>query len=239
MNTILFDLDGTLLPMDLDAFMQEYMKRICSKLNHILPPEKTNKFIWDSTVEMIKNLDPDKTNKDVFMEHFCNLACVEGDFIYDVFLDFYNNEYREISGMYHVSDEILEAVAILKSKGFELVIATNPLFPMQAIQERIKWAGLNGEDFKLVTCFEEMHFCKPQTQYYEEILKRINKTPEECLMVGNDVVEDLAAKIIGVKTYLIKDHVINRKNIEFTTDYQGSYSDFLEYVKNLPMAKES
>lgn len=239
MNTILFDLDGTLLPMDLDAFMHEYMKRICTKLHHILPPEKANKFIWDSTMEMVKNLDPYKTNKEVFMEHFCKAASVEEDFIYDLFLDFYNNEYRGIAGMYHVSEEVLDAVKTLKSKGFELVIATNPLFPMQAIQERIKWAGLDSSDFKLVTCFEEMHFCKPQIKYYEEILERINKAPEECLMVGNDVIEDLAAKTLGIKTYLIKDHVINRKNIEPNTDYQGNYKEFLEYVKALPPVNEN
>jgi FMN phosphatase YigB (HAD superfamily) len=239
MNTILFDLDGTLLPIDLDAFMKEYMHRLCLKLHHVFPPDKTTKYIWDSTFEMVKNLDPEKTNKEVFMEHFCNIASVDGDYIYDIFLDFYNNEYRDISGMYRVSEEILEAVANLITKGYELVIATNPLFPMQAIQERIKWAGLNFEDFKLVTCFEEMHFCKPQFQFYDEILKKIGKTPEECLMVGNDVVEDLAAKKIGIKTFLIEDHIINRKNIDFDTDFKGSYKDFLEYVKVLPNIKKS
>lgn len=234
MNTILFDLDGTLLPMDLNVFMKAYMKKICFKLKHILEPDKAYKYIWDATFEMVKNLDDTKTNQEVFMNKFCEIASVDNGYIYDVFLDFYNNEYKELQEMFDPSEEMVESVKILKQKGYDLVVATNPLFPMQAIEERIKWANLDVNEFTLVTSFEDMHFCKPQIQYFQEILEKIGKKPEECLMVGNDTEEDLVAKKVGIRTYLIENYVINKSGSEIQTDYKGSYKEFLEFVKCLP-----
>ncbi len=129
---------------------------------------------------------------------------------------------------------MLEALEILKEKGYELVIATNPLFPKFAIDQRIQWAELVHEDFSHITYFEDSHYCKPNVEYYSEILETIGKNPQECMMVGNDAEEDLAAGALGITTYLITNHLLNRKSLEYTADHEGTYKDFLMFAESMP-----
>jgi FMN phosphatase YigB (HAD superfamily) len=57
----------------------------------------------------------------------------------------------------------------------------------------------------LVTHIDNMSFCKPRIEYYLEISQKINENPENCMMVGNDPVNDLIAAHTGMKTYLTDD----------------------------------
>lgn len=239
MNTVLFDLDGTLLPFDTEVFEEEYFKRLLNKLSDLFPSDDLKRYIWDSTIEMVKNMDENMTNKDVFLKKFSEFTDLNINEIYDRFMDFYHTDYMTLGEIFIRSEYMINAVKTLNEKGYTLVVATNPLFPLDALKERIKWAGLDAEDFSLITSFENMHFCKPQIKYYEEILKKINKTQMDCLMVGNDVEEDLIAKKIGIKTYLLEDYIINKKNIEYLTDYRGTSREFYQFTANLPYVKKN
>jgi FMN phosphatase YigB (HAD superfamily) len=128
---------------------------------------------------------------------------------------------------------IKESIEILKKKNYKLVIATNPLFPRKAILHRIEWAGLDVKDFIYVTSYEDNHFCKPQLHFYREILDAIGGTPGQCMMVGNDVQEDLIAQNLGMETFFIKNHMIHRTKDAVDCTYEGNYEDFYNFVKNL------
>jgi FMN phosphatase YigB (HAD superfamily) len=186
---------------------------------------------------MVLNNEADRTNKDVFMKKFSELTNKDADVMYDTFMDFYFGEYKTMGELISPLEHIRDSIKILKEKGYKLIVATNPLFPTEAIIERIKWAGLETSDFEYITSFEHMHFCKPNTSYYKEILTIINKEPENCIMVGNDVEEDLGAGKLGIKTFLIKNHIINKKNVEPNTDYTGTYEDFYKFANELPYIK--
>jgi FMN phosphatase YigB (HAD superfamily) len=93
---------------------------------------------------------------------------------------------------------------------------------------------LKRDDFSYVTSFENNHYCKPQPQFFQEILGDIHKTPQECMMVGNDAQEDMVAGVLGIKTYLITTHLVNRDDKPLVADHQGNYEDFLLFVQNLP-----
>jgi len=97
---------------------------------------------------------------------------------------------------------------------------------------------LNVEDFLLITDYEAMHFCKPNIEYYQEILTIIEKKPQECLMVGNDVQEDLIASQLGIKTFLLTEHMIHRESKEPNADYMGNYIDLLKFASDLPNLKK-
>lgn len=236
MNTILFDLDGTLLPLNNELFETEYFKMLSRKLIHVLSPDETVKYIWEATLEMIINNESYRTNKDVFMGRFNELTGQDMDEMNNVFMEFYRNEYRALGKLFTPSRFAIDSVIELKQRGYTLVVATNPLFPMEAIHQRIEWAGLEPKDFVLITSFEEMHFCKPNPNYYAEILSRIGKKAEECMMVGNDVEEDLVAGTLGIKTYLIEDNILNKKGLKWKADFSGSYEDFYKFVRSLPEA---
>ncbi|AOT68502.1 HAD family hydrolase [Geosporobacter ferrireducens] len=237
-NTILFDLDGTLLPMDVDVFMSNYFKALGKKCAHLVDPKKLPKMILDSTECMVRSVDAVKTNQEVFMEDFAKK--IESDFqsLLPVLDEFYKEEFQNLKFTTQPVEIVVEVIKILKEKGYTLVVATNPLFPRQAILHRIQWSGLEENDFSLITDYESMHFCKPNLDFYSEILQKIEKRSEECIMVGNDVQEDIIAEKLGMKTFLIEDNIINRENKEPSPEYRGSYQDLLDFVMALPNLKK-
>lgn len=233
MNTVLFDLDGTLLPMDAEEFEKAYFGLLSQKFLDLHTPKEFVSIVWSATKEMVMNTDL-KTNETVFLQAMAKLVNSKDIQEYhDRFLKFYHHEFDLVKHAVKPTVIIPKIIELLKKKGYTLVVATNPMFPKVAIEKRIRWAGLNVEDFEYITSFEKNHYCKPQVKFYEEICQQISKEPHECLMVGNDTVEDLIASTLGIKTYLINDHAIVRPNAIDPT-YQGSYQEFLTFVQSLP-----
>jgi FMN phosphatase YigB (HAD superfamily) len=174
-----------------------------------------------------------KTNEEVFMSKFSELIGGDISKYQERFNAFYDTLFHKTRKAAESNALVKESIAILKSKNYKLVIATNPLFPRKAIQHRIEWAGLDLKDFIYVTSYEDNHYCKPQLHFYREILDKVGKKPEQCMMVGNDVQEDLVALKLGLKTFLINNHLINRTKDVIECSFQGNYEDFYEYVKAL------
>lgn len=233
-NTILFDLDGTLLSMDTDLFIEKYFKALSIKLADYFTADEVVKYFWDSTRYMIEDVNPNKTNQEAFFEDFYQNIGEDKAALNDILEEFYADDFNSIKGVSKVNQHIVDSVKLLKAKGYKIVVATNPLFPLTAILNRIEWAGLNQDDFYFITSFEDMHYCKPQVAYYQEVLEKIDKQASECLMVGNDVNEDMIAKEIGIYTYLITDNIIGDINDNKNIDYQGKYIDFYNFVEDLP-----
>jgi FMN phosphatase YigB (HAD superfamily) len=231
-NTILFDLDGTLLPMDIKIFEKVYFGSLS---RHFMDKHDLQSFIdliWGATKAMVANTEH-RTNEEVFMEAMKLSVHEQLDEYKARFNHFYQTDFDAVKQSVSKNEDILSAVKILKKKGYQLVIATNPMFPRLAIEKRISWAGLDIEDFSYVTSFEDNHYCKPQPKFYQEVLSEIGKSPFECLMVGNDTYEDLIAGKLNIATYLIEDHAIVRDHA-LTPTYQGTYKDFLSFVDALP-----
>ena len=232
-NTILFDLDGTLLPMDTEVFTKRYFKELAIKLKDYFTPDEITKQMWDSTEYMMNNKDLNLSNQEAFFEDFYKKVPHKEEILNPIFDDFYEKDFNNIKDVSKKNDDMVKAVKVLKEKGYELVVATNPLFPKSAILNRINWAGLEESDFMFITSFEEMHYAKQNINFYKEILDKVSKEPSECLMVGNDVREDMVVSEIDIKTYLITDHAsgdITDKNI----DYSGNYKDFYKFAKAMP-----
>jgi len=114
-----------------------------------------------------------------------------------------------------------------------VVLATNPLFPSVATKNRIRWAGLDPEDFEYFTTFENSHYCKPNLDYYREIMDKLYLKPEECLMVGNDTQEDMVAEQLGMKVFLLTDCLINKAGEDISQYPHGSFTQLDAYLKEL------
>ena len=65
------------------------------------------------------------------------------------------------------------------------------------------------------------------------ILEKHGLQPEECLMVGNDVSEDMSAELCGMKVFLLTDCLINSDNKDLSCYKQGTFDDLLDYIKTL------
>ena len=230
---ILFDLDGTLLPMDQSKFAKDYFARIARRMvPYGYDPTDMVKTIF-SSCHAIATADGSRTNEEVFwafmVDHF-------GKGILDRLPDFdrfYEEEFCEVRATCGFDPAASEVVHSLKDMGYRVAMATNPLFPRTATYQRIGWTGISPEEFELFTTFEDFHFCKPNPKYYMEVMDRLGVSPEECLMVGNDVDEDMIAETLGAKVFLINRTVLCKSGKDYSHYPQGSLNDLLEYVKTL------
>ena len=232
LDTFLFDLDGTLLPIDMDSFMKIYMEELGLFFKGVIAPETLKKALWSGVHDMVKN-DGGMTNQEVFIRKFCSLVERDRDELTNMFERFYKSSYLNTRTSVSDIPLIRESVAELKARGYQMIIATNPVYPREAIDRRIEWAGFYPDDFIYISSYENSHFCKPSTEFYREILEHTGKTPGQCIMVGNDVQEDLAASDLGMQTYLIRDFIIHRGKDEPVCTYSGDYEDFHLFVKKL------
>ena len=77
-KAVLFDLDGTLLPMDQEVFIKAYFKGLSGKLIPLgYAPEQLIDTIWKGTAAMIKN-DGSKLNEELFWEVFAGVYGEKG-----------------------------------------------------------------------------------------------------------------------------------------------------------------
>ncbi len=216
---VLFDLDGTLLPMNNEEFAKSYFHYLGSHVKEVMEPKVVIEQLLAATARMIKDRDSSLTNEAVFMKHFTAGLGAQAEHVVARIMDFYANHFWQLRKVTRLAPEARQAIEIVLQKGGAAVIATNPIFPRLATQQRLAWAGLESFSFPLVTVYENSHFCKPNPDYYREILDRMGWRAEECLMVGNDVEEDLVAENVGIKTCLVTDDLINGKNLALQADY--------------------
>ncbi len=227
---ILFDLDGTLLPMEQEHFIKTYFQKLAEKLSHHgYEPKKLVDAIWTGTAAMVKN-DGSCTNEEAFWKCFESIYGQEARQDEALLEEYYRNEFQQVREVCGYHPQAREVVRTLKKKGYRLILATNPIFPAIATESRIRWAGLEPEDFEFYTTYENSNYCKPNPAYYREILDRLGCKAEECLMVGNDVEEDMIARTIGMEVFLLSDCLINKKGRELTEFPRGSFSDLMTYL---------
>ncbi len=234
MNTVLFDLDGTLLPMDQEAFMEAYFQALTLKMApYGMDQKKLLQSVWIGTMSMIRN-DGSMTNEQRFWNNFSGKEGEDMRRLKPVFEDFYRNEFVAAKRATVRHPEAANMIRLLKNKGYRVVLATNPLFPRIATLNRIQWAGLKEEDFELITTYENSSYCKPNKEYYRSILKEIGKDPSECIMVGNDVQDDMCAAELGIEPYLLTDCLINKEGADISGYRQGGFVELVDYIRGLP-----
>ncbi len=230
-DTILFDLDGTLLPMDQEQFVNTYLDLLTRKLEpYGYHPQKLTAAIWSGTSAMVQN-DGTRTNEAAFWQDFAEIFGPGARADEPLFEEFYAADFAGARKVCGQAPALAELVRELKARGLRLVLATNPIFPAVATFQRIRWAGLDPADFQLVTTYENSRFCKPNPAYYREILANLGKTPETCLMVGNDVEEDMVpAAALGLETFLLTPCLINRRGRDVTEFCHGGAAELKEFL---------
>lgn len=232
-KVVLFDLDGTLLPMEQETFAKAYMGGLAKSLSKYgYEPNKLIQTVWAGTAAMIKN-DGAKTNEEVFWE--TAKACYGKDLRADeaFFEEFYQTDFDKVQTSCGYTPKAAELIAKIKGKGLRIALATNPIFPAIATRKRVAWAGLSLQDFELVTSYENSRHCKPNVAYYEDILRELGVSGEDCLMVGNDVNEDLVAANLGMQVFLLTDCMINRDGKDIAVYPRGSFEELTKFIENL------
>ena len=232
-TTILFDLDGTLLPMDLDLFMKEYMRTLTAKVAPLgFDTQKLISVILRGTKAMMAN-DGSQTNEDLLWDMFVAEFGEYARKTESVFMDYYHNEFQEIRNVCGFDSAAAACIHEIKKMGFRVALATNPLFPAIATQSRIRWIGLEPEDFELVTTYENYSHCKPNPAYFQDVLHALGVTAQECIMVGNDTVEDMAADKLGIPVFFLTHSLLNKNDLDLSQHPHGDFADLMDYIRGL------
>lgn len=205
-GAILFDLDDTLLDNSNERFLPAYFQALTYKLGHLVSPDEFVAHLIYATQRVIANTDPTRTNKEVFWADFLPAVGLPADELMPILQDFYTHDFPRLKRFTRRLPEAHQVVQEAFDRGYDVVIATNPLYPRQAILHRLEWAGVADFPYCLITSYENMHFAKPQPAYYREIAERIGRAPEECLMVGDDLENDIRpASEAGMHAFWITD----------------------------------
>ena len=237
-KAILFDLDGTLLPMDMETFTGGYFSLLAKKAAPFgYEAKELVKNVWAGTKAMVLN-DGSCTNEERFWQYFAGAYGAEKLKDRQMFDDFYANEFDGAKEFTWFNPKASETVSLCKELGFRTILATNPLFPEIATRKRITWAGFSPEDFEYFTTYENSCFCKPNPRYYEELLKKMDLKGGECLMVGNDAEEDMIAKTLGMEVFLLTDCLVNAKQKDISGYRQGSFDKLQEVVRSLDAVRK-
>lgn len=234
-SAILFDLDGTLLPMKQDTYAAAYIKGVAAAAApHGYEPKGFSRAVMSGIAAMVKN-NGSKTNEAAFWD---SLADTYGEIVkrhMRMFDEFYEVDFQKIKDVCGFAPRAAELIQFVKEMGYRVVLATNPIFPSVATESRIRWAGLKPEDFEIYTTYENSHYCKPSLDYYEEIMKQLNIYPEECLMVGNNVEEDMIAESLGMKVFLLTDCLINEQDADISAYPHGNFDDLFRFINALSL----
>ncbi len=242
-RAICFDLDGTLLPMDIDAFMSAYFKRIAA----FMAAQGMNapafmEALKAGTQEMAKHADG-RTNEQAFWETFfpvyeaatgAPLTDAERGEMRELATKFYEEDFPHIGDGFTPNPASARVVDALAEKGYPLVLATMPMFPRVAVEHRLAWAGVDPAKFACITSYENATSVKPKQTYFAEVLAAIGVPGQDVLMVGNNTMEDMAVLDLGVDGYLVTDWLLDPVSFDLTTIKHGTMDEFVAWAEALP-----
>lgn len=234
LQAVLFDLDGTLLQMDAKEFVNEYLKEISAATAALVEPEYFARALLASTHVMMQIRKQKKTNADVFWLDFRRRIGETTDDLKPLLDDFYANRFKKLSRVAKPNDNSYQAVQKALDLGLRIVLATNPVFPESAIRDRMDWAGVGEFPWDLVTSYENMHSSKPHPEYYLEIASQLKVNPKDCLMVGNEMENDIRpAAAVQMSTFFVTDCPINNNPDYFKADGSGNLDDFIIWLTDV------
>ena len=222
-RAILFDLDGTLLDNDMHEFLPHYFRKLSARVAHLIPPDEFMDCLMRATDAMLAN-DGQATNEEVFARVFYSLVGVAREEMESTLLEFYAVDFPLLKKYTRRKPEAPGVVQQAFDLGCDVVVATNPLFPATAVEQRMEWAGVAGFPYRLVTSYENCRAAKPSLLYFEQILEALDCPAGAALVVGDEDM-DMVAAHLGCRTFLVPG---SRTELAPTTpepDYRGSLAD--------------
>jgi FMN phosphatase YigB (HAD superfamily) len=223
-RTVLFDLDGTLLPVEMGFFLKHYMDSLARNFEDGMLRSAFEKALLGATYEMINNMDPSVGNMDAFASAFARRSGLPWESVWPTIQRYYVEDYPNLRQHVPANSSALSVVKQCITNGWDIVLATQPIFPEDAVRERMKWCGVDALPWRFVSTLDNMHFCKPHLEYYREVLDSTRLDAAHCVMVGNDMQEDMVAKRLGMKTFQVEDHLID-KGEDMKPDGRGRLID--------------
>ena len=236
-DAILFDLDGTLIHLPQEEFSRGTTLLMAKVLSPALGiPEKVIAEGLIRGVEAMIRNDGSRGNYDAFFDAWeaatgASPECrAEADALFNAY---YQNEFRSFKAITTENPFVPEVLSNARRLADRVILATLPVFPACAQEVRLSWIGLSPLDFDLVTDFSNCRFSKPDPRYFSDICAAFSLDPARCLMVGNDVCDDiLPALSVGMSAYLVTDCLLNG-HLPAPGAQRSSFAGFSAYLSSL------
>lgn len=242
-KAILFDLDDTLLINPTEGFVIEYL-RLADKYFAQRWEYPHIARILLSTMRLLKTRDTfTQTNYDVLVNAISEQTGREKTSVTMAFEDFLSSYYPSLQACTQALPQAAEIVENLRSRDYAIIIATNPIYPALAIQQRLAWAALPDTPgyYAFVSHAQNMHFIKPSSAYYAEIIARVGVEPDEAIMVGDSWDNDIApARRLGLHTYQVTPQSLASENNGTIHQFYdlAANSDWFETLTPFPHTPE-
>lgn len=230
LKALLLDLDDTLLGNPMETFIPAYFQALTDFVTEIQPPQRLIDQLLQATRTMDRNDGTGASNEEVFAQAFFPGLGVAREEIEPVFERFYAEGFGGLQPLTSFRAAAPELVDWAFDQGLQVAIATNPMFPRSAIEQRMAWAGVGVDryDFDHVTFYENSHATKSHPAYYRQILEILGRRPEDCLMVGDnwnwDIVQTAS---VGISGYWIADPTTPQPGGSEMLVGQGTLDDLL------------
>jgi FMN phosphatase YigB (HAD superfamily) len=225
LKAVLFDLDNTLIFYDEMKFAAMFFPGAAVHFADLISQDKFAERLMAATLRAQKN-DGSMINRELFVGEFIKGTSLTPEEVWKRFEQYYDHDFDNVKQMVHAPGNARQVLQSVQDRNLKVVIATNPILPLNAQLKRLSWAGLDGFSFALVTHIENMSFCKPQLGYYRQVCSLIGEKPENCLMVGDDPANDMVVARIGMNTYQTVDSLKHsEKPLEFSKQVIGNDTD--------------
>lgn len=211
--TLLLDLDDTLLINKMDTFVPAYLKALAAHLASSVNPEQLIKELLRATQIMLENDRPDRTLKETFDSIFFPALGISQAQLQESIDIFYQTQFPNLSPLTQPMPGAVELITAALERQYDLILATNPLFPRLAILHRMDWAGLAPyrQHFQVIPSYESFHFAKPNPAYFAELLARDGWKEQPAVMIGDDLHNDIyPSRKAGLKTYWVTSGIVEQ-----------------------------
>lgn len=234
-EAILFDVDGTLLSISGKEMMKEYLMRMAEYFDPLTNGQGMAivQAVQIASKAMERN-PGGKSNEQLFWEVFEQHCPVLREQLEKQLAIFYAEEFPKVGHLAGDNGVMPEVVQILARKGYPLAVATNPVFPIAANKARLAWAKVADVAWREITSFEHYCHCKPDPRFFTELCEHLQAAPENCLMIGNGLIDDVAAVKAGLDFYLVTDEVKDGRAEDYA-GRKGTRQELLAFVQALPM----
>jgi len=230
-EAVWFDLDGTLVQVDMQVFVPAYLQRLSARLAALADPRTTARILREAVMQILLTPAGEQTLEELLLDSLQERLGIHPDQYRQGLAAFCREDLAELSPLVKAHLRTRELLEACLARGWRLVLATNPIFPRAVIEARLAWGGLADLPFEIITSYETARCCKPHLAYFQGLLDALELPPDACLMVGNDTQHDLAASRAGVPTCLLTTWRIERPGERFAANWEGDHEDFLSLLR--------
>lgn len=237
-RAICFDLDGTLLPMDLDEFLATYFKGIAAFAAGKGYDGASFLTAFGAAAKAMDGNDGSACllNADAFWNEFlARMGGAKREWE-TLFNEYYATDFARIGQGVKPNPHAARAVEAFAAKGYPVLLTTQPMFPEIAVRQRLAWAGVRPEVFARITCYDNSLAVKPKLAYYAENLAACGVRGADVLMVGNNTVDDLVFAGLSADVYLATDYLLNPAGVCMDAVRHGSLEDLATWAASDALA---